>query len=173
MKESNDDDDRPAIVIDPYRVILHARPSDLGDPSPRAWREVASQVNSHLMRIATGPTRLIAEILESATRIVRGIARVPDAVANRVDRAHGDADAIEGKAQKELLHASLHPASDEALTTIRSVLTRYRVRGHHAEVVRGARGEPQIVIVRSDMADVLAEAEQTDELSEHRSIDDE
>jgi hypothetical protein len=57
------------------------------------------------MRIAVAPTRLIADALEGVTRLIRGVSRIPSAFAERVGRAHAEADADELARQRAALEA--------------------------------------------------------------------
>ena len=170
MTASDDHDNKPIIVVDPYRIVLHAKPADLGEQAPQSWSDVARQVNRHLMRIAAGPTRLIAELFESTTRVLRGIARVPEAVANRVDRAHENADALEACAQQALLANGAHETT-QSLTIVESVLTKYRVQGHYADVVSGPKGDPVIVIVRPEIANTIDATTTVPELPAGQDLD--
>ena len=47
---------------------------------------------------------------------------------------------------------------DVVLTVVKSLLSKYRVQGHYAEVVPGPTGDPIIVIVRPEIADVVGDA---------------
>lgn len=155
------------IVVDAYgiKVTLKSRPDDLGEQEPSSWRDVPSLVNRHLIRIAASPTRLIAEVLEGATRLVRGLSRIPGSVANRMQSAHTEADSREQLRQElanktiqegQLAQGSSHnrltngtQIADKAavaLTQIQSLLQKYSSQGVDAYVALGPNGKIIIVI---------------------------
>jgi hypothetical protein len=163
-QDSNSED--VPIVVEAYgfKVNAKSQPEDLGEQIPVSWRDVPSRVNQHLMRIAVAPTRLLAEVLEGATRLIRGVSRIPTAIANRMQRAHVEADAIEEKHQAIALEAMKHrlalgespsqitaDIADEdkaslAINQIQAVLQRYTVKGFDAYIVLGPEGKPIIVL---------------------------
>jgi hypothetical protein len=168
MSKDLDPDERDdvQIVVDAYgiKTTLKARPDDLGEPPPASWKDVPYQINRHLMRIAAAPTRLIAEVLEGATRIVRGLSRIPSSVANRLRHAHIEADARESQCQELISgapprklagspsdnrltgHVSSEDQATRALSQIQAVLKKYSDQGYDAYVVIGSDGKPIIVL---------------------------
>jgi hypothetical protein len=168
MSKGTDSDDRDEIpiVVDGYgiKVTLKARPDELGEPTPTSWKDVPYQVNRHLMRIAAAPTRLIAEVLEGAARIVRGLSRIPSSVASRLQRAHIEADARESKNQEAITGApqrELAPGVPEnsltsgetsednaarAISQIQAILKKYSDQGRDAYIVIGSDGKPIVVL---------------------------
>lgn len=152
--DGQEPDDHITIVVDGYKVVLRVPPGDLGEKTPRTWSDVLFQVNGHLMRIATGATRLVAEALENATRLVRGIATLPAAVTKRLTRAHDEAERVEIMAQQESLVSLTPPAADDAVRTIDALLSKYKVRGDIAEV-RTDGTRIVVVIVRSEAQESL------------------
>lgn len=163
-QDSNSED--VPIVVEAYgfKVTARSRPEDLGEQIPVSWRDVPGRVNQHLMRIAVAPTRLLAEVLEGATRLIRGVSRIPSSIANRMQRAHVEADASEGKRQAIALDAMKHQltlgaphaqtttdTSDEdkaalAISQLQAVLQKYTARGFDAHIVLGPEGKPIIVL---------------------------
>lgn len=160
-----DGEDVP-VVVEAYgfKVELPHRPETLGERAPDSWRDVPAQVNRHLMRIVAAPTRLIAEVLEGVTRLVRGLSRMPDSVASRMEYAHREADKTErqrqelvtGTEQSELTSGAPHgaltsdPSSPDtatlALDQIQKILQKYIARGLDAYAVLGPDGKVVIVL---------------------------
>jgi hypothetical protein len=101
MNAWHDEPDTPEchVQIDAYGIKATVRPSDLGAPPPATWAEVRKQIADHLRRLAVAPTRLLAEAFEAATRLVRGLSSIPDAVAQRIHRGHAAADRTESQRQ--------------------------------------------------------------------------
>lgn len=169
MSKSTTDSDSEhevPIAIDAYgvKVTLKSRPDDLGEQAPSSWRDVPALINKHLIRIAVSPTRLVAEILEGATRLVRGLGRIPSSVASRMQRAHTEADSRERQRQEitgSIVQGQLPsgasrdpsangtPVEDKAsvaLTQIQAILQKYSSQGLDAYVALGPDGKIIIVI---------------------------
>lgn len=163
-QESNSED--VPIVVEAYgfKVNTKSRPEELGEQVPASWRDVPRRINQHLMRIAVAPTRLVAEVFEGATRLVRGVSRLPSACANRIQRAHVEADASEERRQAialdDMRHQLAHGETRDQITTdipdedkaalaisqIQAVLHNYTVKGFDAYIVLGPEGKPIIVL---------------------------
>jgi hypothetical protein len=163
-QDSNSED--VPIVVEAYgfKVSAKSRPDDLGEQLPVAWRDVPHRINQHLMRIAVAPTRLIAEVFEGVTRVIRGVSRLPSAVVNRMQRAHVEADASEERRQAIALDAMRHqlppsetqaqittdiPDEDKAalaISLIQAVLQKYTAKGFDAYIVLSPDGKPIIVL---------------------------
>lgn len=150
--DTDTDSDRLTIVVDKYRVLVPK--SSLGEDTPKSWREVGRQVNGHLMRLAAGATRLLAEVVESATRLVRGVAGIPASISKRLEAAHDSADYSEGRAQQGSDRSVSAAKAEEEITAI---LTKYSVKGYLSGVHQSADGRPVIVILRPDANDALDE----------------
>ena len=157
--QAGTDDERAAVVVDRYRVVVSVRPADSHEPAPDSWRDVARQMNAHLMRVAVGITRLAAELLESSSRLVRGIGGLPSSVSKRLEQAHASAERTEADAQA---HAAAAPSSladsDVAIKEIAALLNRYRVLGNIAQINHDKDGQPMIVILRPDAHEALETA---------------
>lgn len=159
QSSSPDDDQEITTVIDAYgiKIPVKTRRESLGEPAPSSWSEVSQQVRQHLMRIAAAPTRLVAEILEGATRLVRGLGQIPGALASRLDHAHDQADQREGQRQQRAelrnrLSADENRSNSEevdsaehATSQIERILQKYSAQGFDAYVTLTPDG--QIVIV--------------------------
>jgi len=153
-----DNEHEVPIVVDAYgvKVTLKSRPDDLGEQKPSSWRDVPSLVNRHLIRIAASPTRLVAEILEGAARLVRGLSRIPSSVAGRMQSAHTEAEiassTIQGQSAPGSSHnrltngAQIADKATLALTQIQSLLQKYSSQGVDAYVALGPDGKIIIVI---------------------------
>jgi len=149
------DSDRTTIVVDKYRVVVSLKDSDLGESNPDSWREVASQVNRHLMRIVSGSTRFVAELLESATRLLRGISALPGSVSRRLDQAHSDADQREQRRQGAVATATTGVNAEDARKEIAAILQKYRIQGHLADIVKTRDGKAVIMILPPDAPEAL------------------
>jgi hypothetical protein len=133
------------------------------------------------MRIAVAPTRLVAEALEGATRIIRGLSRIPSSVANKIQRAHSEVDTIEEQRQQTahdlIKHkvTSAEPAglltnelsredmAAQAMSQIQALLRKYRDKGFDAYMMFGPDGKPIIVfgVPPQNASEVLGVIEQT------------
>jgi hypothetical protein len=158
-RESEDVD---SVVVDVYGIKLRASAADLGEEPPRSWAEVREQLRGHLYRIAAGPTRLAAEVLEGATRLVRGLARLPMSINKRIESAHAEADRRERRQQEVLLPtaakqlrmqtmsageaAMKFSQTSSALKEIEAILERYRAQGNEAYVVLAPNGAVIVVL---------------------------
>ena len=157
--EAEKDTEQSTIVIDPYRVKLRGRPGDLGEDPPVSWREVVGQVNRHLMRIAAAPTRLISEVLEGATRLVRGLTRLPESISRRIERSHAGADSQESLSQQlsDFDRALSHEDASTSVERIEIILTKYRVHGFFAELTHDSDGRPILLLVKPEDVGLLGE----------------
>jgi hypothetical protein len=157
---SKDEHKTTSIVVDHYRIVVSDEDDRLGEQKPKSWSEVATQVNGHLMRMAAGATRLIAETIESATRLVRGISVLPSSVSRRIEQTHSAADDKEGREQDRLLSSGL-PSVENGLKLLNDVLKKYKTLGFTAEVRIATDGKPVIVLLPPGGQNVLADAEES------------
>jgi hypothetical protein len=163
------EDDSKSIVFDKYRVIVPLKDADLGESVPRSWAEVAAQMNSHLMRIASGATRLVAELLESTTRLLRGLSGLPASVSKRLEQAHDSADRHER--QRQLSSGTNSPATstaENARKEIAHILQKYRVQGYIADVAQTKDGKAVIMILPPDAPEALDTTDHTETTVEPR-----
>jgi hypothetical protein len=164
--DADDDSERIPLAVDAYgfKVNVQSRPDELGEQVPLSWKEVPKRVNQHLMRIAVAPTRLIAEGFEAATRFIRGVGKIPNSVARRMERAHVEADANEAQRQERVRdklrqqqelstqqHLLSQGTSDEdsaesAISQIQAILRKYKTKGVDAYVVFTPDGKPVLVL---------------------------
>jgi hypothetical protein len=155
--------DQPTtIVIDAYRIKLEVPPSDLGERAPATWADVRDQVRQHLIRIAAAPTRLVAEVLEAATRLVRGVSGLPAATADRLRQGHQRADVEEYERQTMARNEAVriassgtndvalpeasHVRSGEAIEKIDLLLKKYRDLGIDAYLIVEPDGRIIVVV---------------------------
>ena len=142
------------IVIDGYgiKVTLESRPDHLDETPPATWAEVRERVGQHLMRIAVAPTALIATVLESTTRIVSGLSRIPNSLSRAIKGAHSAADERErelqaraGEEKKSRVtipkFASTNSNAILALTQIEALVAEYKAKGVDAYVLIGPNGQ--------------------------------
>ena len=142
-QNSKKDGEPEPVAVDLYGIKLSGlRPGDLHEAPPKTWREVRSQLGSHLKRIATGPTRVIAEGLDGIARIFRGTSELPSAVAERIAKAHDKAEAGENANQAN--HAQ--PQLDDALDKIQKLLERCRAKGLPAKAVIRSDGSFEFLL---------------------------
>ena len=149
------------ISVDIYGIKVEtiSRQDDLGDPEPTSWSQVAHQLHRHLMRLATAPTRFVVQVLESATQLVRGIGRLPNAVARRLEHAHYEADkreeskqiAAQENIQPRQLTSSTETATENleverALRVIERIIAKYNTQGLDAYIDFTPQGKAVIVI---------------------------
>jgi hypothetical protein len=138
------------ISVDIYgiKVETTSKQDGLGDPEPTSWPQVAQQLHRHLMRLATAPTRFVVQVLESATELVRGLGRLPNAVARRLEHAHYEADKREESkqiaAQENIQPENL--AVEHALRVIECIIAKYAAQGLDAYVDFTPQGKIVIVI---------------------------
>ena len=145
------------VQVDFYKIKIDARSADLGEEPPTSWRQVIEQIHHHLMRLASAPTRLIAETLEGVTRLVRGVSGVPEAISSRIERAHVHADAKETLAQERSLASAPHLGEEHEDAQLLSILDRCRVEGLLVKTMRGPGGIPAIVVLRPEFEHDLPE----------------
>ena len=156
-KEEEHEKGNTVLLADPFRIKLRVRSADLGESPPQSWKEVARQVNRHLMRIAAGSTRLVSEVIEGTTRLVRGISEVPAAMARRIERVHVVSDVAEEMKQEQVHNAEEIPCPDEALKRINEILERYRVEGFVAGISFDKNGRAVVIVVRPEHGGIAEE----------------
>lgn len=91
------DDDRPKktpLQVDLYGLKGKVTPRPDDEPPPQSWREVARRVNYHLMRFCADTPGLLADVAAGLRAVVRGIARLPGAISERIGRAHDRVDRV-------------------------------------------------------------------------------
>lgn len=136
------------VVVEAYKIKLRTRIGDLGEPAPASWNEVLRQVRGHLLRIAVAPTRLIVEVLEGATRFIRGITHVPASVAERIANAHKQADIVERTEQHAVVSGTAHTqlGATDAYARIIEILEKYQKEGRTAYLTVTAEGQLLVVL---------------------------
>lgn len=145
---ANEESEVGGIQVDLYGVKTKVIVAE-DEPPPATWREVERRVNVAAMRIATGAFELPAELLAGATRFVRGVTALPDAIVRRVAGAHAEADREEERRAKAASRISV----EEADANLEAVLLDLRSRGLHVEPFERADGQPVIIAVRPELAD--------------------
>lgn len=162
---SDSDEGGGTIIVDPLRIKVRLRPGSLGEESPASWKDVANQVNGHLMRLAAGSTRLLAEVVEGATRLVRGVSSMPSALVRRIEKFHVIADVHEEIVQEELDRGAPAASPENALKNLEAILNRYHAEGLVATLHIDENGRPIIVVVRPEhglLAEEIVKRQLTD-----------
>lgn len=172
MTSWNDDPqpEEEPVEIDVYGIKTSVRRSDLGEPTPASWTDVRDQVRGHLFRLAVAPTRLLAELFEGATRLVRGVSALPGAAAARIRHAHAQADEREEHLQVAAARHKALPdgtdanapnnkaAADALVARLEEVLQRLRVQGRDGTVVLMRNGSILVVLGTAEDAREAIEA---------------
>jgi intracellular sulfur oxidation DsrE/DsrF family protein len=145
------------LVIHGYGIRLHlqSHPDELDEPVPTSWAEVRKQLMRHLMRIAVGPTALLATAFESTTRLISGLSRVPKSVSRVVESVRSSADERQRDLQAQVAEEtrdrlvvgteSTNSAAEFALSKIETILQGYSAKGVDAYIVMGPND--QIIVV--------------------------
>ena len=144
-------------LIEGYGIKLHLRshPDDVAQPVPTSWAEVRKLVMRDLMRIAVGPTALLATAFESCIKLISGLSRVPGSICRVIERELSSTVkrrrrlppqyAQETRDQLMIGAKSSNSDAELALTKIETILQAYRAKGVDAYIMRGPNG--QIIIV--------------------------
>jgi hypothetical protein len=155
------DDPQPEeepVAIDVYGIKTSVRPGDLGEPMPASWADVRDQVRGHLLRLAVAPTRLLAELFEGVTRLVRGVSALPGATAARMKRAQLQADEQEERLQLGAARRKMLPNAADAraengdalagalVARLEEVLQRLRIQGRDGTVVLMRNGSILVIL---------------------------
>jgi hypothetical protein len=168
--KDNPQADEERVVIDVYGIRTRVRPGDLGEPSPSSWSEVRDQLRGHLLRLAVAPTRLLTELFEGVTRLVRGVSFIPDALVTRVWSAHDKVDRDEEKRQLEagdttspstsLDHSaqSVTAAANTLVERLEVLLHQVRTEGRDGAVVLMRNGSILVILGTPEETRVLIEA---------------
>jgi hypothetical protein len=157
-----------SVVIDVYGIKTSIRPSDLGERTPKSWSDVRDQVRGHLLRLAVAPTRLLAELFEGTTRLVKGVSALPGAAASRIQSAHAQAEAREERLRVKAAHQKqLSSTSGRVLDSddsaglverLEEILQRVRAQGRDGTVVLMRNGSILVVLGTAEDAREAIEA---------------
>src|SRR4051812_39194295 len=74
------------------KIGAKARPSPDLEPEPDSWTEVRAAVNKHLMSFVTHFFGGLADAFKAYRSLVRGLGALTGALAERIGRAHEQAD---------------------------------------------------------------------------------
>jgi hypothetical protein len=152
------------VAVDVYGIKANVRAGDLGEPHPTSAREALRQMRGHLLRIVVGSTRLIAEVLEGATRLIRGTTALPGSLATRLHDAHTRADHREEQLQEAVREpVRLIPAPEEEVQRqverLVALLHRIRDRGRDGAAVELPDGDLLFLLGTAiDSRDAIEEA---------------
>lgn len=95
------DSDETVIQIDGFRIKTKVRPNALKEDKPKTWKEVWASIDASLKGIVAGVFDLGYEVVHATRTVVRGLASIPQAVADRIEAGHAEADDIEGRSQAD------------------------------------------------------------------------
>jgi hypothetical protein len=146
-----------AIQLDLYGVkVFISSAAGQDDQEPGSWREVGRAINADLRSITSGIFRLLKETLRSTTRLVRGVGKMPEALARRIEGAHEQADTLEGIKQIALGLPTANPiAKNEALLRIRKFLDKKAAGGLSTRVF--SDGQRIVICIMRPVDDLVLE----------------
>ena len=102
-KGQESEQENEKVQIDVYGVKASFPVADLEEEPPANAQDVVQQIKQHLLRIAVAPTRLVAEVLEGASRLVRALTGHSVRTESRRRAAHEMADRREARRQDDLV----------------------------------------------------------------------
>lgn len=173
----------PTISVDSYgiKTELQLEPGEGGE-RPENWKEVRRRCSIHIMRVCVDSVGFIADsmgflrrLINSADQTIKGLSRIPGALAERIGRAHDRADVEEAKrqqqreirAEQKLLVPALTTAAASlpapkhsgnvlddparcAAAKLRDKLEELRAKGIRAEIFRTKEGSIIVLAVPPD-----------------------
>jgi len=154
----SDRDDDGQIQVEYYGIKRKFRPVASDERQPKTWQEVRDRMNRSLMRIATEPLALVADVFSGARSLVRGICSVPTAIASRIRRARKQSDDREDETQAIAATetAAIAHTPEQALGELKAVLDRFQSMGLAVEVRQLSDGQAMIAVVRPELAGQVA-----------------
>jgi hypothetical protein len=143
MSDERPDDDKIRLELDIYgtKVKTAVTPAGTDEPTPKDWGDVGRQLNQYLMLIVRDLLGFVSDVVTSSRRIIRGLSRMPEAVANRIDEAHEMADAREAWAQEAAVAHDLASAVEK----VQNKLAELHARGIPVQLVQ--RDDGRIVLL--------------------------
>lgn len=158
--EHDDDENRAPLQRDTFGFLLRVSEGAEDEPRPTSWKEVLSRTNKHLMTICERVFGVVADTLDGAGKLVRGIFDLPAAFADRVRGAHVQADKREQQIQSTGVEASSTPArllsgptpSDDSVS-LEDKLREYQAKGFSVGLVRLPNGSWGCFVVRPSLTD--------------------
>lgn len=156
QKPRQDSDEGPSIQCDVYGIKIKVKPGDINESQPASWSEVGQRINRHLMSLASGLVAFVDEVVLAARSVVRGIARLPDAIITRkVDRAHEESDRREDIQQKKLKSGEIEAKTpEEARRSLENWLNKQRVKGNYVTVQKLGDGNWLLTVVRPEAGEL-------------------
>ncbi|MFT3684394.1 MAG: AsnC family protein [Phycisphaerales bacterium] len=142
------------------------RPNE-GSPQPKNWAEVGKSFNQSLMRIAAGLPGVVAEALDGAIRLCKGVASLPESIAERIRSAHLAVDRRETKRVEHsnsqtsgVSHASpiqRFVNAKEAEQALLDKIMQLQARGIPVQLQQRSDGVWVIVVVRPELTSTAHE----------------
>jgi hypothetical protein len=131
--------EQAVVQVGVHGVVVKAKvsPADIGEPTPKNWKQVWKLVHGHLMKLCVDAVGLVADVLGGARRLVRGLADIPPAVAKRIEKAQVQADRAEEKRQEQVAAGQREALpAPIAADRVEDVLADFRAKGLAAAVVK-------------------------------------
>lgn len=129
--------EKSGLQADVYGIKVRVTPANVEEPSPKSWREVASLVNQRLKTISVGVFDLVKEACFGSIRLLRGLSKMPDAMARRIEGAHRKSDELEDKKQAQLARGQLPGfSSGESVEAVEQQLLALQAKGIAVRIVQ-------------------------------------
>ena len=158
QKSSQTDVVETGIQLDIYGVKVKLKPGEVREDRPASWSDVGRRVNQHLMNLATGVVGLLDDVVMAARSIVRGVARVPDAVTKKIEKAHEESDRREEAEQRKVESGiPISKAPDNARRNLENLLNRQKLKGNHVKVQDVGGGRWLIAIVKPEAGELTTD----------------
>jgi hypothetical protein len=146
------------IQLDIYGIKVKLKPGEVREDQPTSWREVGNRVNRHLMSLAGGLVGFLDDVVMAARSIIRGIARVPEAITKKIEKAHEESDRREDAEQRKLDSGALVPKTPgEARRSLENLLNRQKLRGNYVKVEDLGDGQWLIAVVRPEVGELTTD----------------
>lgn len=134
-----------------FKATLRPRPGE--DNDPQSWTEVARRINKLLMSLCTNIFGVLTDSCKAARSLLRGLGALPGAIAERVGRAHAQADRDEEI--RQLDSWDVEPQTpEEVLDAMEAIIMKLQAKGIAVALQPMPNGGWQIVAVRPELEDV-------------------
>ncbi len=138
------------LQCDGYRAVFRRV-----EQPPKSWRQMVAKVNAEVIRTLANLIGLVADVTDSARKIVRAAPRLfSRKLVVTVGAAHLEADAVEGCKQEESDSPTFtQPDADAVAETLANVLGHLQAQGIHVNVTN-ENGRLIVVAARPELAEV-------------------
>jgi hypothetical protein len=145
-KKKDHDDKKAYVEVDIYGLKLPYTPStSKTEEEILTGKEVTHSIRQSLLRIARDSFGFIADTFTSARSFIGGVGKLPNALANRVDNAHRQAD-VSMESADEI-------AKEDAIESVENTLAAFRAQGISAEIRELPDGNVAIIVTRPELVD--------------------